>query len=244
MKTESNWKYSDLNFNLFNVEIDDKEKEELLELIDKSKKKELADTFEKGLNFGFEAYKKYLFESSLFLFRGLEYNIKESTYCLIIGAKTASITNTNLILERALKLGLIQYDADHLIDFQSEESVNKYIICDRKYSGKNIDQNIQICLKFGILTKNEADELRKYKLKFRDGFSHFTPKNILRGEKSLINVPGGKIDSKLQLEFKTPTYQAAEVRQFAHNEAEKHLIYVLKIINHLQYKILEKFKQK
>jgi hypothetical protein len=147
-------------------------------------------------------------------------------------------------LERALKLGLIQYEAGHLIDFQNEESVNKYIECDRKYSGKNIDQNIQTCLKYEILTKNEADELKEYKLKFRDGFSHFTPKIILKGEKSLISVPGGKIESKLQLEFRTPIYQAAEVRQFAHNEAEKHLIYVLKIINHLQYKILEKFKQK
>jgi hypothetical protein len=179
----------------------------------------------------------------LFLFKELEYNIKESTYCLIIGAKTASITNTNLILERALKLGLIQYEAGHIIDFQNKDSVNEYIKCDRKYAGKNLDQNIQTCLKHGILTENEANELKEYKLKFRDGFSHFTPKNILKGEKSLISVPRSEIDSKLESEFKTPTYQAAEVRQFAHNEAEKHLAYVLNIINHLQHKILEKFKQ-
>lgn len=244
METDNNWKYSDLNFNIWNINFDDKEKKELLEIIDNSKKNELADTFEKGLKFGYEKYKKYLFESSLFLFKELEYNIKESTYCLIIGAKTASITNTNLILERALKLGLIQYEAGHIIDFQNEDSINKYLDCDRNYSGKPLDKNIQTCLKYGILTKNEANELKDYKLKFRDGFSHFTPKIILKGEKSMISIPEDKIDSKLELEFKTPTYQAAEVRQFAHNEAEEHLKYVLKIINHLQHKILEKFRQK
>lgn len=241
MKEEYNWKYDDKNFNLLNSEYDFTEKKEMLNIIDKSKKEELKNTFDTAIQSKYDLYKKYLFEYNLFLFRDLEYNIKESVYCLIIGAHTASITNTNLVLERAIKLALIQYQAENLTDYSDQKIIEKYIESDKKYSGKNLDQNIQTCQKFGILNKEEAKELKEYKLKFRDGFSHFTPKNILKGEKSLIHIEGSK-DLNLDKYLNMPTYQAIEVRQFAINEAEKHLKYVLKIINHLQYKILEKFK--
>lgn len=54
---------------------------------------------------------------------------------------------------------------------------------------KNMESNIQRCLKYKILNVEEAKELTEYKIKFRDGFSHFTPKSILKGESSLINIP-------------------------------------------------------
>lgn len=52
-----------------------------------------------------------------------------------------------------------------------------------------MESNIQRCLKYKILNVEEAKELTEYKIKFRDGFSHFTPKSILKGESSLINIP-------------------------------------------------------
>lgn len=50
-------------------------------------------------------------------------------------------------------------------------------------------------------------------------------------------------NSTFDRHLKLTTYQAAEVMQFAINNAENHLRYVLKIVNHLQYKLLEKFKE-
>ena len=238
-----NWIYSDKNFNLLKSKDDSEDREKMLEIIDKGNKAELQEIFQTGIEYKYDFYKEYLYESNLFLFKSLEYNVKESVYCLIIGAHTASITNTNLILERAIKLALIQYSSENLLDFSDEEIIQKYIESDKKYSGKNLDQNIQTCQSFKIFTEAEAKELKDYKIKFRDGFSHFTPKNILKGEESRFHIPGQEIDDKMKAHFKLPTYQAIEVMQFAINEAENHLKYVLQIINHLQYKILFKFSK-
>jgi len=240
MNEVNKWKYSDHNLNLLNSNYD--MHQETFGIIDESEKKELIDIFDTAINFKYDLYKKYLFEYNLFLFRDLKYNIKESVYCLMIGAHTASITNTNLILERAIKLALIQYQAGNMASYDDDEITDKYITNDKSFSGKNLNQNIQTCQKLGILNEEEAKELKEYKIKFRDGFSHFTPKNILKGENSLIHVEGPK-NKKLDKYLTMPIYQAIEVRQFAINNAEEHLKYVLKIINHLQNKVLEKFSK-
>lgn len=240
MEEVNKWKYSEQNLNLLDSKYDFDRHQEMLDIIDKSKRDELKDIFDTAIQYKYDLYKLYLFEYNLFLFRDLEYNIKESVYCLMIGAHTASITNTNLILERTIKLALIQHQAGNLSNYNDNEIIDKYIESDRKFSGRNLDQNIQTCKKFGILNEEEAKELKEYKLKFRDGFSHFTPKNILKGESSLIHVEGQK-NAKLDKYLKMPISQAIEIRQFARNNAEEHLKYVLKIINHLQHKILVKF---
>lgn len=243
MIQKEKWKYSEQNLNLLDSKNPIDERQEMLDIIDESKKKELNDIFETAIEFKYDLYKRYLFESNSFLFRSLEDNIRESVYCLMIGAHTASITNTNLILERAVKIALIQYQAGNLLDYNDNKIIETYLENDKEYSGKSLDKNIQKCLKFKILNKEEADELVEHKLKFRDGFSHFTPKNILKGERSLVHVEEPK-NEKLEKYFSLPIYQAIEVRQFAINNAEQHLKYVLKIINHLQYKVLEKFSSK
>lgn len=242
MEEVNNWKYSDQNLNLLNSTYDFEMRQETFDIIDESEKKELMDIFDTAINHKYDLFKKYLFEYNLFLFRDLKYNIKESVYCLMIGAHTASITNTNLILERAIKLVLIQYQAGNMASYNDDEITDKYIASDKKFSGKNLDQNIQTCQKLRIVNNEEAKELKEYKIKFRDGFSHFTPKNILKGESSLIHVEGPK-NEKLDKYLTMPIYQSIEVRQFAINNAEGHLKYVLKIINHLQYKVLEKFSK-
>lgn len=241
---ETKWKFKGQNMNLLNVNtVDFPEREELLETIDKSKKDELKQIFEDGLAVNYDRYKKYLFESNLFMFKDLEDNIKESVYCLIIGSFIASITNTNLILERAVKLALIQYEAGGLSNYDDEKIIEKYIKADKEYSGKSLDKNIQKCIKYKILNSDEAEELKEYKLKFRDGFSHFTPKNILKGENRMISIPLDSQNSKMERHLKMPIYQSIEVKMFARKNAETHLEYVLGIINHLQYKVLEKFRK-
>ncbi|QKX07459.1 hypothetical protein HN014_21910 [Aquimarina sp. TRL1] len=247
MENSNNWKYKDLNFNLLeNYESDSiisEEKSELLKVIDESKKIELREIFDKGLNINYDRFRKYFYEVNLFMFKELESNIFESINCLIIGANIASITNTNLILERALKLALIQYEVGELCDYSDEKILTKYIEADKQYSGKNMERNIQRCKKYKILNDHEAKELSDYKLKFRDGFSHFTPKNILKGENNLTFISLGAKNPELDKSLKMPNFQSAEVRQFAINNAENHLKYVLGIINHLQHKILERFRK-
>lgn len=244
MPKEVNWKYSEKCFNFYDSAGKFEGGEAMFAIIDSSKKDELQEIFTTGINIKYNLYKKYLFQNNLFLFDSLEHNIKESVYCLIIGAYTASITNTNLILEKAVKLALIQYHSEDLLNYSDDELIKKYIDSDKKFSGRNLDQNIQTCKSLKIFNDFEANELKEYKVKYRDGFSHFTPKNILRGDKSLFHTEGELIDQKMETIFKLPTYQAIEVMQFAINKAEDHLQYVMKIINHLQYKVLEKFAKK
>lgn len=244
MKETNKWQYKGLNMNLSDIKnVDYQEKQELLAIIDESQKTELKEIFENGFTNNYERYKKYLYESNLFMFKDLEFNIKESVNCLIFGAFIASITNTNLILERAIKLALIQFEVGELTDYNNDEIIKKYIEADKKFSGKNIESNIQTCLKYKILNSEEAQELREYKLKFRDGFSHFTPRNILKDENNLVHTELDSSNLGMDKHFRMPTFQSAIVRQFAKNNSEKHLVYVLEIINHLQYKLLEKFRK-
>ncbi|WP_128572149.1 hypothetical protein [Chryseobacterium sp. P1-3] len=107
-----------------------------------------------------------------------------------------------------------------------------------------MDKNIQRCKKYKILSEEEANELTKYKLKFRDGFSHFTPANILGGEEKLISIPLGQNDPDFERKLKMPSYQSMQVIHFATMNAENHLAYVLDVLNHLQYKVLEQFSKK
>lgn len=87
------------------------------------------------------------------MFKELEYNVSESINCLIIGANIASISNTNFILERALKLALIQYEVGKLCDYSDQKILNEYIGADKKYSGKNMESNIQRCKKVIVRIK-------------------------------------------------------------------------------------------
>lgn len=242
MENSNNWKYKNKNLNLLDSLNSEEENSESLNIIDESRKAELKEIFEKGLSINYERFKKYFYEVRFLMFRELEYNISESINCLIIGANIASITNTNLVLERAIKLALIQYEVGKLCDYSDEKVINKYINADKVYSGEPMGKNIQKCKKYKILSAQEAKELSEYKLKFRDGFSHFTPKKILKGEyMTYINLPAK--NPELDKSLKMPSHQSAEVRQFAINNAEAHLKYVLGIINHLQYKVLEKFRE-
>lgn len=232
------WKYKDHNLNP--VKEGDEELEKLAEIIDNANKEDLREIFDKAIQKTYEQYKKYLYGHNLFLFRDLQQHIKDSVNCLIIGAYIPSITNSNLLLERALKLTLIQFEVGSFINYDDEEIIKKYLQADRQYAGKSMEKNIQKCIKYKILTKEEADEVSEYKLKFRDGFSHFTPINILKGEQLLTNI-SLQDNPNFETTLKLPQYQSMQVVNFAIQNAESHLSYVLDIINHLQFKVLEKF---
>jgi hypothetical protein len=238
---EVKWEYSELFSNSESYEDADVERKQLLDKIDESYKLELSTIFNEAIDNKFYIYKKYLFNNHFFLFRELETNIKESVLCLMIGAHTASITNTNLILEKAIKLTLIQYSSGYLDNIENSEVIKKYVEYDKKYSGKNLDQNIQSCLKYNILNSNEANELKEYKIKFRDGYSHFTPNNILKNEQRIFPIV---LDKKTNIDkHLMPNYRAIEVDVFSKKNSEEHLKYVLKIIIHLQHKVIEKYRE-
>ncbi|KFF76052.1 hypothetical protein HX13_01550 [Chryseobacterium sp. P1-3] len=117
------WKYKNSVLNSFKN--DDKEFEELSGIIDAVNKTDLKEIFSNGLESRYDQYKKYLYVHNLFLFRDLEQHIKDSVYCLIINAYIPSITNTNLLLERALKLTLIQFEVGTVADYGDEEIIKK-----------------------------------------------------------------------------------------------------------------------
>ncbi len=234
------WKYKGRNFNSFKK--NDKEFEKLTETIDRSNKDELKEIFDQGLETKYDHYKRFLYEHSFFLFQDLTQHIKDSVNCLIIGAYIPCITNTNLLLERAVKLALIQFEVGSVINYEDDEIINKYLAADRQYAGKSLEKNIQKCIKYKILSLDEADELSDYKLKFRDGFSHFTPINILKGEQILTNISLEE-EPRFEKNLKLPQYQSMQVVHFAIKNAESHLSYVLDIINHLQFKVLEEFSK-
>jgi|AntDeeMinimDraft_5_1070356.scaffolds.fasta_scaffold02499_6 hypothetical protein len=239
------WKYGNLALNLTEIE---ENSESVLLYLNKQFEKTYKEDLINKIDSNFPIYKYYLHEIQLFYFKELNSKIKEATNCLIIEAFTACITLTNHILERTLKLALIQNELG-LLPIEMK-NWNQFKSTYDNYSSESMGKILNICKNDKkIINKAEYDELDQYKKKFRDGFSHFTPKKILKNEKSLrfafhnsITKPPKVQELSLR---KIPTnFQSLLVDEFSKKNAKGYLEFVLKVIRHLERTLSKKIKHK
>lgn len=106
--------------------------------------------------------------------------------CIVFGLNQAAITLTNNLLEKGLKALLINDELRKLIpqgmSHENIESAFKKPIED--FSGKSMEQTINACATRNIITKTQKMQLKEFKNKIRDSFSHGVIERIV-GERTV-----------------------------------------------------------
>lgn len=234
----------------YGINPEEREKE-ILDTIDK-RDNELKSHFknllqkqvEKGINEKFDNLFLYLKNPRFYYFVELETNIWQVIKCLICESYSASITLTNHILERTLKLALIHNDAG--LQPKSIEDWNETYKESHKYSSWVMHETIEECKNQNLITSEQVKELKFYKNAIRNGFSHFDAEKILIEESNIVKAK--QIKSKnnqseiISLNLKQiPTLQNNYVSKFAEENAEIYFDFVFNIIIHIERKFKVKY---
>lgn len=201
---------------------------------------EVTEKFERN----FDSKKNYyLFTSGLFCFKELEIYFIENIKCLILEYFSASITLSNMILERMLKLALIQYEVGVV---EKIEDWNQKFTSANKYSRLTLENSITECKKRDLINENQEKKLHEYRKKVRNGFSHYDPNQILINEVKTIGAVIQNIDSKkvkhLEINYKdVPVLQTLYVNKFAKKNAEEYFDFIMNTKRHLEKYFLKKY---
>lgn len=212
-------------------------------------KKVFRESFIKKLDENFPAQSKY-FEFNLHVFCEFNTLIFEINKCIILELNRATITLTNHLLERLLKLALIKNETG--IDPIPIENWNEiFEEPNRKYNSIPLGNSIELCKKFELITDIEKEYLfTTIRELMRNGFSHSDSSKILKDlpddsvmyegdisnpEKELKEV---KINQKIM-----PVFQALQMQNFANENAKSYFDYVFDLIFRIEQRLIHKKEQ-
>jgi hypothetical protein len=109
--------------------------------------------------------------------------IKELNFCLLLDLYQASITLTNHLLEKSLKLLLIYNESGKKYVNDLSKINELYGEASRKYNSKDLNDTINITCSKGLITKEEKKVLHVYRDRLRNGFSHSDMGKIFKDAK-------------------------------------------------------------
>lgn len=203
--------------------------------------------FQESLDNNFSKYEKY-FDYTFKVFFELRTSIFEVTKCLILELDKATITLTNNILERLLKLALI-YNEVGLKTLAIEEWNSIYDEPNRKYGSISLGNSIELCLKNKIISQKEKDFLFDIiRELMRNGFSHADASKVLENLPNEILGYKGSLNNTTKLEEVflnhkiIPPLQSIEIDNFAKMYASKYFEFVFTLIGIIETRLLEKNK--
>lgn len=222
------------NRNIFNKRI-----EELNDL----NRELLVKEFNDGLDKNFDSLKEYLSFYTVTIFIELKSNIFQNIQCLIVNAYSASITLTNHMLERLLKLALIQNDIG--LNPLQIKNWNRTYKEPHQYSKMVLHKTIKLCHECNLINDLQEKYLTDMREQFRNGFSHFDPTKILIDHKETSEIhfpnenPGDSYDIEVNMK-QIPVLQDYYVRKFARENALPYFDYVFHLIRSIENEL--KFK--
>ncbi|QJD77194.1 hypothetical protein [Spirosoma rhododendri] len=203
--------------------------------------------FNESLNKNFQRQSKY-FEFDFYVFSELGGLIFEINKCLILDFYRASITLTNNLLERLLKLALI-YNETGIGPQPIEDWSSTFSIPNEKYSSIPLGNSIEKCRKEGLITEIEKDILfNTIRELMRNGFSHADPSKILQDlpdempllQGSFLNPTELK---KVEINYKViPIFQSLQMDTFARENASSYFDFVFRLVKEIDKKITDKNK--
>jgi hypothetical protein len=207
--------------------------------------KNFAECLEKN----FAGFSKYFeFKNKVFRFRELDPLIFQVNKCLILELHSATITLTNHILERLLKLGLI-YNEASIGAIPVEKWNSTFMEPNRKYSNISLGNSIELCRKFELITTQEKeflfDIIREL---MRNGFSHSDPSKILAGLPDETVAFHGSFSGQGELNQVSlnqkviPFFQAEHMENFAKVNSSFYFDYVFELIDKIENRLIEKQK--
>lgn len=192
----------------------------------------------------YSKYSKY-FSFKLKLFFELEIPLHEAIKCLILDLNHATITLTNNVLERALKLALIQKNIGRdSIPVEDWNSV--YDEPNKKYNSLNLSESICLCKAHEMITLSEKDFLNDIiRDILRNGFSHGDPGKILKDAPEMTTAFYGSLTGKSEIkrvelnQKAISPLQAVLIDNFAKENAPKYFDYTVALIEKIEIRILE-----
>ena len=204
-------------------------------------------SFNENLNKNFPSQSKY-FEFQFQVFSELGASIFEVNKCLILEFHKASITLTNNILERLLKLALIYNEAG--IGPKPVGQWNSvYHEPNKKYGSIPLGNSIDKCKKLGLISTEEKtflfDIIREL---MRNGFSHADSSKILAGLPDETTMFQGNFSNPTKLNAVSvnqkiiPIFQAIQMDNYAKENALSYFDYVFDLIHKIEKRLIEKQK--
>lgn len=206
--------------------------------------------FKEKLSKNFDERNKY-YDFNLQVFSELHTIIFEINNCLLFELNRASITLTNFLLERLLKLALINNEVG-IGPIEPEKLNEAFEEPNRKYNSIKLGNSIELCKKEGLITLAEKEFLFDFiRTLMRNGFSHADSTKILEGLPDDSKMFEGSFDNPEQ-ELKEvsinqkviPIFQTMQMESFAKINAKSYFDLVFKLIFKIEERIIEKSKEK
>lgn len=198
-----------------------------------------------NLNKNFPSRSKY-FDFEFYVFSELGGIVFEINKCLILEFYRASITLTNNLLERLLKLSLIYNDAG-IGPKPVETWGNAFGEPNKKYSSISLGTSIEKCKKLGLITEREKvflfDTIREL---MRNGFSHADSTKILNGIPDETTMFQGSFSNPTEIKPVTvnqkiiPFMQAIHIENFAKENAANYFDYVFELIKKIDQRLIDR----
>jgi hypothetical protein len=208
--------------------------------------------FEKGfinnLNKNFQSRSKY-FDCDFYVFGELQGIVFEINNCLILQFYRASITLTNNLLERLLKLSLIYNDVG-INSKPVEEWGYIFKQPNEKYRSIPLGNSIEKCRKLDLITETEKIFLfSTVRELMRNGFSHADSTKILSSLPDETTMFQGSFSKPSEIkpvaldQKVIPFMQAIHIQNFAKENSADYFDYVYELIKKIDQRLIEKGKK-
>ena len=209
-------------------------------------KKLFEKDFTEKLDKNFPELEKY-FDFNLEIFCEFNTLIFEINKCLILELNRATITLTNNLLERLLKLALINNDVG-IGQIPIEQWNSVFEEPNKNYSSIPLGNSIEKCKKLGLISDKEKkflfDIIREL---MRNGFSHADSSKILSSLPDNSTMFQGSFTNpnedlkKVRINQKIiPTFQALHMEHFAKENAKHYFDFVFHLIFRIEKRLMEK----
>jgi hypothetical protein len=210
-------------------------------------KASIERNFTTNLNNNYSKVFKYL-EPRFEVFCEFDHVIYEINNCLIMQLNKASITLTNYLLERLLKLALI-YNEAGIGPVQDLNDLDaKFKEPNRKYGSILLNESIKRCKESDLITDGEEIILdKKIRDLLRNGFAHADSKKILKDlpdESKMYQGSFSNPNSELkEITLNTkinPTFQAIHMDDYATANALPYYDFVFNLIGLIEKRLKDK----
>ncbi len=203
--------------------------------------------FNDCLDKNYMKYSKY-FEYKFKIFFELQTSIFEAAKCLILELDKATITLTNYMLERLLKLALIHKEVG-MGSIPIEKWNTVFEGPSQKYGSVNLGNSIEHCLNRNLITQAERDFLfNTVRELMRNGFSHADTEKILKDIPEIAvgfyaNFNNPQEIKRVDLNQKTISpLQAVQIDNFAKENSFYYFEYVFGLIEKLENRLIDQNK--
>lgn len=185
------------------------------------------------------------FDFEFQVFFELKTIVSEISHCLLLELYNSAITLTNHLLERLLKLSLINLEVG-INSTPIEEWNSIYEAPYRKYHSITLGNSIEQCRKNKIITIEEKDFLFDViREQMRNGFSHADFSKILEEVPDTIETYGATFDDPTNLKKNEvnpkiiPFLETLLIENFAKENAVEYFVYVLSLIERIEQRLIE-----